>query len=119
MGNDDTFQVEVAYALPDRQELVTVDVKPGMTLRQTIEQSGILDLFPGVDLATSQVGVFGKLLAEDREVQPGERVEIYRPLKADPKEVRRLRAAQGKKMKKGGGGAQPGQSVPATSPGDS
>jgi putative ubiquitin-RnfH superfamily antitoxin RatB of RatAB toxin-antitoxin module len=117
MENGDTFQVEVAYALPDHQELLTVDVKPGTTLRQTIEQSGILELFPQVDLATSQVGVFGKLVAEDREVQPGERVEVYRALKADPKEVRRLRAAQGKKMKKGGGEADPGERAP-TGPGD-
>jgi len=118
MDDDETFRVEVAYALPDHQELLTVDVKPGTTLREAIEQSGILELFPEVDLATRQVGVFGKLVAEDREVQPGERVEVYRPLKANPKEVRRLRAAQGKKMTKGGGGADPGERAPA-GPGDS
>lgn len=103
MASDDSFEVEVAYALPDHQELLVVRVKPGATLGEAIEQSGILKIFPEIDLAVSQVGVFGKLATEERALQAGDRVEIYRPLKADPKEVRRLRAAQGKKMKKGGG----------------
>ena len=102
MESDDSLEVEVAYALPDRQELLPVRVRRGATARQAIEQSGILKLFPEIDLAINQVGVFGKLVTAERILQEGERVEIYRPLKADPKEVRKLRAAQGKTMRKGG-----------------
>ena len=102
MENNDSFEVEVVYALPDRQELLTVRVKPGATVREAVEASGILTMFPGIDLASNQVGIFGKMVAQERVLQEGDRVEIYRPLKADPKEVRRLRAAQGKKMRRGG-----------------
>ncbi len=105
---DDTRQtsrlhVEVAYARPDQQLILGVDVAEGTTLQQAIELSGILDRFPEIDLSTSKVGIFGKLSKKDAPLKTGDRVEIYRPLIADPKEVRRKREAEGKRMKKGGG----------------
>lgn len=93
--------VEVAYALPDEQLILTVNGEPGMTLQQAIEASGIMERFPEIDLAKNKVGVFGKLASLDSTLNPGDRVEIYRPLIADPKEARKKRAAEGKVMKKG------------------
>ncbi|MGE0081029.1 MAG: RnfH family protein [Thiohalomonadaceae bacterium] len=105
--NASRFQVEVAYARPDQQLIVPVEVESGMTLRHAIERSGLLEKFPEIDLATAKVGVFGKLSKLDKELHPKDRVEIYRPLIADPKEVRKQRSAEGKRMKKGGGDAEP------------
>ncbi len=95
------FEVEVAYALPDQQVVLRVQGEPGLTVGQAIERSGILKRFPGIDLGSDKVGIFGKIATLKAEVRPGDRVEIYRPLIADPKEVRKKRAAQGKAMKKG------------------
>jgi len=103
MENAETMAVEVAYALPDKQTILTVQVPPGATLRQAIEASGVLERFPDIDLNAHKVGVFGKLKKFDQVLRPGDRVEIYRQLIADPKEVRKKRAAEGKRMKKGGG----------------
>lgn len=93
--------VEVAYARDDNQQILSVMVEQGTTLEQAIEQSGILALFPEIDLQVNKVGIFGKLGKKTAEIKAGDRVEIYRPLIADPKEVRRKREAEGKKMKKG------------------
>ena len=110
MGKDErTIRVEVAYALRDQEALLEVHVKPGSTVREVIEASGILKRFPQIDLDRDKVGVFGKLKPLDAPLRPGDRVEIYRPLVADPKEVRRLRAAEGKKMKRGAGAADEGE----------
>ena len=103
----ETFTVEVAYARPDSQVILEVQAETGVTVEQAIEQSGILEQFPEIDLATNKVGVFGKLSKKVAELKAGDRVEIYRPLIADPKEVRRKREAEGKRMKKGGGDAEP------------
>jgi putative ubiquitin-RnfH superfamily antitoxin RatB of RatAB toxin-antitoxin module len=99
------IHVEVAYARPDSQLIVPVEVAPGTTLEEAIRQSGILGHFPEIDLATNKVGIFGKLSKLDQPLRERDRVEIYRHLIADPKQVRKQRAAQGKKMKKGGGEA--------------
>jgi putative ubiquitin-RnfH superfamily antitoxin RatB of RatAB toxin-antitoxin module len=80
-----------------------VEGEPGMTVREAIERSGILDLHPEIDLSSTKVGVFGKVTKLDAVLYPGDRVEIYRPLIADPKEARKKRAAKGKPMRKGGG----------------
>ena len=93
MGSDDQITVEVCYARPDRQELVELRVASDTTLLQAIERSGIMESFPEIDLAKLRVGVFGKLKSLKEVLSDGDRVEIYRPLIADPKEVRRLRAA--------------------------
>ena len=95
--------IEVSYALPDTQVIIPLEVMQGTTIEQAIKQSGVLDTFPEIDLATNKVGIFSKLGKLDQELREKDRVEIYRKLIADPKEVRKQRAAQGKKMKKGGG----------------
>jgi putative ubiquitin-RnfH superfamily antitoxin RatB of RatAB toxin-antitoxin module len=103
MANAEPITVEVAYARPEEQRIVSLEVMPGTTLRQAIEQSGILEHFSDIDPANAKVGIFGKLKKLDETLRAGDRVEIYRPLIADPKQVRKQRAAAGKAMKKGGG----------------
>lgn len=103
MSAESEIAVEVAYARDDRQLIMQVKVPPGTTAHQAIEHSGILHTFPEINLAQNKVGIFGKLSKGDVVLKPGDRVEIYRPLIADPKEVRRQREAEGKRMKKGGG----------------
>jgi putative ubiquitin-RnfH superfamily antitoxin RatB of RatAB toxin-antitoxin module len=93
MASVDQITVEVCYARPDQQELVELCVASGATLVQAIERSGIMERFPEIDLKKNKVGVFGKLQSLQQSLRDGDRVEIYRPLIADPKEVRRRRAA--------------------------
>ena len=99
------IKIEVVYALPHEQTLLTVDVVQGTTLGDAIKLSGMLEKHPEIDLGTNKVGVFGKLSKLDLVLRDKDRIEIYRPLIADPKEVRRKRAEEGKVMKKGGGEA--------------
>jgi len=101
MDNADKIPVEVAYALAERQLILGLDVAPDTTLEAVIRASGILDKFPEIDLDKNKVGIFGKPGKLGDTLHAGDRVEIYRPLIADPKEVRKQRAAQGKAMKKG------------------
>jgi len=101
MANAEMITVEVAYARPGEQ--LILELTAGSTLLQAVQQSGIIERFPEIDLRTMKVGIFGKLKKQDQVLQQGDRVEIYRPLIADPKQVRRERAAAGKRMKKGGG----------------
>lgn len=93
------IHIEVAYALPEHQLILDFDVDEGITVEKAIEVSGILDEFPEIDLSTAKVGIFGKLAKKDAVLVDGDRVEIYRPLIADPKEARKKRAAEGKGMK--------------------
>lgn len=86
--------VEVTYARPDEQVLISLEVSPGTTVQQAIELSGVLEQFPEIDLAENKVGIFGKITRADTELRERDRVEIYRPLIADPKESRRRRAAK-------------------------
>lgn len=102
MSDQSKLLVEVAYARPDKQVIFEVHVLPGATAQQAIEQSGVLEKFPEIDLSKNKIGIFGKLGKLDAVLKAADRVEIYRPLIADPKEVRRLREAEGKRMKKGG-----------------
>lgn len=95
--------VEVAYAKPDVQVIIPLFVDAGTTLEQAIQQSGVLNDFPEIDLNKNKVGIFSKIAKKDTVLREKDRVEIYRPLIADPKEVRKQRAAEGKVMKKGGG----------------
>jgi len=88
-----TIRVEIAYARPDVQLIVPLEVSEGSTLETVIRQSGILERFPEVDLQQNKVGVFGKPCKLDHASRAGDRIEIYRPLIADPKEARRIRAA--------------------------
>jgi putative ubiquitin-RnfH superfamily antitoxin RatB of RatAB toxin-antitoxin module len=102
----DSIQVEVTYALPERQEIVKLKLPEGSTLQQAVETSGLIARYPEIDLAKSKFGIYGKLARLDAGLRDRDRVEIYRPLIADPKEVRKQRAAEGKVMKKGGGPAE-------------
>lgn len=88
--------VEVAYALADKQSLISLDVEEGSTLKEAIEASGILDEYRDIDLLTNRVGIFSKFATLDTVLREKDRVEIYRSLIADPKKVRKERAAQGK-----------------------
>ena len=103
MSEIKTINVEVAYALPEKQLIIPVNVDAGTTIGGAIVQSGIMMEFPELDVENSKVGIFGKASTMETVLKDGDRVEIYRPLIADPKEVRRRRAAEGKAMKKGGG----------------
>jgi len=95
-----TWRVEVAYATPTRQEVIEVAVPPGATVEQVIRASGMLERFPEIDLAHQSVGVFGERAHLRDPVRDRDRVEIYRPLIADPKEARRARAGSGGSKKK-------------------
>ncbi len=92
-----TIHVEVAYALRERQALVTVEIAQGATIEEAIRRSGILEAFPEIDLQRAKVGIFGQPAALGERMRDGDRVEIYRPLIADPKEVRRERARRTKR----------------------
>ncbi|MDD2720881.1 MAG: RnfH family protein [Gallionella sp.] len=99
------INVEVVYALPDQQTLLKVSAPAGATVAEVLDLSRIVEKHPELNLATSKLGIFGKLTKSDAVVRDRDRIEIYRPLLADPKEVRRRRAEEGKVMKKGGGDA--------------
>jgi uncharacterized protein len=95
------ISVQVVYALPDRQEVVSLEVPVATTLQAAIELSGLLSKYPEIDLQTNKLGIFAKLTKPDAVLRDKDRVEIYRPLIADPKAVRKQRAEEGKAMKKG------------------
>ncbi len=101
MSDIETIAVEVVYALPRQQKIIPLLVEPGTTAYQAAVKSGITQFFPDLDLETAPLGIFGQALgtkglapAKQYELQAGDRVEIYRPLTADPKEARRKRAAK-------------------------
>ena len=96
------IHVEVVYGRRDRQKVVAVSLGEGATLREAVERSGLQAEFPEIDLASNKLGIWNKLAKPDTVVRDKDRVEIYRPLIADPKEVRKQRAAEGKTMKNGG-----------------
>ena len=98
-----TITVEVLYALAQRQDLICLKLPAGSTIQQAVEASGLLHKYPEIDLAKNKLGIYAKLCKADTILRDRDRVEIYRPLLADPKEIRRQRAAEGKVMKKGAG----------------
>ena len=97
----ESIEVEVAYARPERQLILKVEGPVGMTVAEAIERSGIAEQFPEIDVASAKVGIFSKAVNREEVLRAGDRVEIYRPLIADPKEARKKRAAKGKPMRKG------------------
>ena len=99
MENSDLILVEVAYALPEKQVILDLDVPAGCTVEDAIKRSGILERFPQIDLAKDKVGIFGKMCKLNTTLNNKDRVEIYRPLIADPKESRRQQAEMAKKKK--------------------
>mgnify|MGYP001031652252 CR=1 FL=1 len=102
----ETIHIEVVYALANRQDVVPLTLPAGTTLKQAVEASGLPAKYPDIDLAKGKFGLYSKLAKPDVVLRDRDRVEIYRPLIADPKEVRKQRAAEGKVMKKGGGAAE-------------
>jgi len=89
------LEVEVVYATAERQARYALRVAQGATVLDAIRASGVLEAFPEIDLARNRVGVHGSLTGPAQLLQDGDRVEIYRPLSADPREARRTRAARG------------------------
>lgn len=100
----DSIVVEVAYATRDQQKIIECDVAIGTPIIDVVRQSNIQHHFPQINVDGCDFGVFGKVVSNDYELMNGDRIEIYRALIADPKEVRRQRAAQGikKSIKKTG-----------------
>jgi len=92
MEEANRITVEVAYALPEEQVIISLQVQPGTTIQKAIELSGILAKYPQIDIEQDDVGVFGKAQTLDTVLKAKDRVEIYRPITCDPKEVRRQRA---------------------------
>ena len=88
------IRIEVAFALPEQQVVIALELPAGTTLRQAVEASKLAERFSGIDLQNLQAGVFGAPRAPDAMLSDGERVEIYRPLRMDPKELRRRRARE-------------------------
>ncbi len=87
-----TIHVEVVLAMPERQELIALEVLSGSTLADAIAQSGVIEMFEDFELDPARIGIFGQKANPEQVLRDGDRVEIYRPLIADPKEVRRQRA---------------------------
>lgn len=88
------IQIEVAYATPERQQIIPLRVPVGTQVREAIAQSQIMRYFPEIDLDKQKVGIWSKTVKLEQELREGDRVEIYRPLIADPKAIRRRRAEQ-------------------------
>ncbi|MBR9814852.1 RnfH family protein [bacterium] len=93
-SSGELIPVEVACALPERQALLRLDVPQGATARDAVTRSKIAEQFPEIDVDAAPLGVFGQGVDADYTLRPGDRVEIYRPLIADPKAARRKRAAK-------------------------
>ncbi|OED44128.1 RnfH family protein [Endozoicomonas sp. (ex Bugula neritina AB1)] len=98
IATEERISVEVAYAKAFEQRIITAHINPRTTVLDAVKQSGIADYFPEIDLDNLKLGIYGKsvLKPEAQVVKPGDRIEIYRPLIADPKEVRKKRAEQAK-----------------------
>jgi putative ubiquitin-RnfH superfamily antitoxin RatB of RatAB toxin-antitoxin module len=99
MTTENTIKVEVAYALPHKQLILEVEVTEGSSALEAARKSGVADKFEGIDLENADLGIFGKAVAPTQVLKPGDRVEVYRPLKADPKEVHKARAERAKERR--------------------
>ena len=96
------MHIEVVFALPREQYVVNIEVPEKSTVDDAIRESKIIDKYPEINLDVNKTGIFGKPAKRDAELHPGDRVEIYRPLICDPKEMRKQRAKEGKSMRSGG-----------------
>ncbi len=94
MSMAERIRVEVAYARPDKAFCIPLEMAAGSSVADAIQQSGLLEECPEIDLTVNRVGIFARLCEPDDRVSAGDRVEIYRPLRVDPKEARRRRAAK-------------------------
>ncbi len=94
MGDSNSIAVMVCYATANQQEIIPLELPPQTNILQAIQQSGILDQYTEIDLAKNTIGVFGKLVNLDQVLQDKDRIEIYRPLRINPMDARRSRAAR-------------------------
>lgn len=99
MADKDLITVEVAYALPEEQLILSLEVSPDTKVEEAIKRSGMLERYPQIDLDNDKVGIFGKIVKLDANLHNKDRIEIYRGLIADPKESRRQKAEMEKKKK--------------------
>jgi len=99
MPEGESIQVEVAYALPDKQIILPVTLPAGGTAIEAARQSGVCEQFEGIDLDNSRLGIFGMVVSPGKVLKAGDRVEIYRPLLADPKEIRKERATRARERR--------------------
>jgi len=99
-SNTNLLTIELIYALPDEQTLLVIEVPEGTNVQEAIDKSGILAKYPEIDLDKTKVGIFSKVTKLDEKLRDGDRIEIYRPLIADPKEMRRKKAQQKKEQEK-------------------
>ncbi len=94
MGDSNSIAVVVCYATANQQEIIPLELPPQTNILQAIQQSGVLDQYTEIDLAKNTIGVFGKLVNLDQVLQDKDRIEIYRPLRINPMDARRSRAAR-------------------------
>jgi putative ubiquitin-RnfH superfamily antitoxin RatB of RatAB toxin-antitoxin module len=99
MSKNEMIKVEVAYALPHKQAILAIELPVGATALEAAQQSGITGKFEGVDLDNATLGIFGQVVAPGQVLRDGDRVEVYRPLVADPKEVRKARAERARERR--------------------
>ncbi len=92
----ETIDIEVAYATLEEQLILKQSIAPDATVATALQESGLLERFPDIDLSVNKVGIFGKLCKLDTGLRSGDRIEVYRKLIADPKEARRKRAKESK-----------------------
>ena len=103
MDGGEAIEVEVAYALPDRQALLRISVPAGTTALEAAQRSGLEARFPELVISEeSRLGIFGQIVSPSQTLRDGDRVEIYRPLRADPKDVRKARAARSRERQEKG-----------------
>ena len=95
-SQNETIQIEVVYGLAHKQKLLSLPVNQGITVEEAIIESGIIKLFPEIDLNDNKVGIWNKAVKLSTVLDNLDRIEIYRPLIADPKEVRKRRAEKAK-----------------------
>ena len=92
----DKIRVEVVYPLPNEQRVFSIEIPQGTTAEEAIRISGVLDYYPEIDLSKNKIGIYSQLVSLDTVLEDQQRIEIYRPLMADPKELRKQRAQQAK-----------------------
>ena len=98
MSSEALIDVEIVYASSEQQCTIAVSAPKGTTVRAAIERSRIAEQFPALDLAQNRVGIYGRLCNLDDMVTTGDRVEIYQPLRIDPKQARRKRSSNRQKI---------------------
>jgi putative ubiquitin-RnfH superfamily antitoxin RatB of RatAB toxin-antitoxin module len=114
MAASGSINIEVVFALPDRQKLVSLSIDQACTVKEAILKSGIADEFPDQDIFSCSVGIWGRAVQEDQSLREGDRIEIYRSLLIDPRSARRQLAEHGGFMGRDGQGRQPVKKVGAT-----